>query len=316
MQDQPNAFVAESTEVDYLYLMGWPPFFQQFLSFMHVRAVRHGPLDTPALLTEWMSANDHNGQLEITEGGWADGPPVTPVPAALNAIATEFLAQPFVQRSMAIAPASIGFVELDRLVVFQKHVDLEHVGRIVDQLGPNPDDEAIFRLCLPSAQLQPQFTEAQIGDSAFQFASPSNDFRPLGAWLLRPEQVITTGLPFEGREAAVVAVPVGFGANYLSVIHADNRLVLNNAYHRAYPLRSIGKTHIPAMGHSLARPEQFQLAAHEDMKKQPDVYFRAPRPPVLKDFFDPRLAKRLSVVRSNRQIRIGCQIEMVDSPAP
>jgi len=97
MQDQPNAFVAESTEVDYLYLMGWPPFFQQFLSFMHVRAVRHGPLDTPALLTEWMAANDHNGQLEITEGGWADGPPVTPVPAALNAIATEFLAQPFVQ---------------------------------------------------------------------------------------------------------------------------------------------------------------------------------------------------------------------------
>ncbi len=45
------------------------------------------------------------------------------------------------QRSFALVPVSIAMVELDRLVVYQKAINVSHVARILARLGATPSDE-------------------------------------------------------------------------------------------------------------------------------------------------------------------------------
>ena len=46
-------------------------------------------------------------------------------------------------------------VELDRMVVYQKHIDLDHVRKLKEKLGPAPSAEEIFRTCLQANHTQP-----------------------------------------------------------------------------------------------------------------------------------------------------------------
>jgi hypothetical protein len=167
-------------------------------------------------------------------------------------------------------------------------------------------------LCLPFEHPAPAVGKGRIADNAFQFNSPSADFQSLGAFLLRPEQV--TDLPASGPVSAIVALPVGFGSNYLQAIRAEGRLVLNNASHRAYALRDMGVTHAPCLIQQVSRRDELAAIAHLELQAKPDLFLKEPRPPVLKDYFDPMLRKLLPLVRRQRQIRIAFQIEPLDVP--
>lgn len=72
-------------------------------------------------------------------------------------------------------------------------------------------------------------------------------------------------------------------------------MILHNGYHRAYALRALGITHAPAIVETVTRKDELRIVANSSVSEDPEFYFRAARPPMLRDFFNPKLGKRLSV---------------------
>src|SRR5438309_3488521 len=133
---------------DHLYLIGRTPF-KQYLDFMTTEPVDAHAGDRKQIADDWRAAHDYLRHLEGFEATWADNPPLLPVPQTLEPLVARVLADPVYQRAFAAVPVAIALVELDRLIVRQKLINLAHVQRLKEQLGPTPGPEQVFRLCLP-----------------------------------------------------------------------------------------------------------------------------------------------------------------------
>jgi hypothetical protein len=142
--------------------------------------------------------------------------------------------------------------------------------------------------------------------------SEYHDQRLQDSVVLAPDQV--TGYRPTGPVAGVVGLVVGFGSGYLNVIACEGRLVLNNGYHRAYALRELGVSHVPAVVQQVRRADEVGAAGGTDFRRNPDYYLSSLRPPVLKDYFDPELRKVVRLVPTTRHVRVRFTIEEVDLP--
>ena len=191
-------------------------------------------------------------------------------------------------------------VELGKLIVGQTHIDLEHAERMQAKLGPKPMPEALFNFCLPTDASEAPVAMRRAGSRRFLFWSQSTDFRFLESSLLEADAV--KGIAADGNCSGLLALIVGFSSNLLSVIQSNNRLLLHNGHHRAYALKSIGITHAPCLIKTVTRLDELKLVAGNSVVEDPAFYFKAARPPLLDDFFDPRVAKNIA----------GCAIDASD----
>ncbi len=199
-----------------------------------------------------------------------------------------------------------------RLVVFQKHINLAYVEQLKPALGLSPTPEGVFRFCLPFDHLQPPVQAQQIAANAYVFVSPSNDLRFVEDALFDAKRI--SGYAVQGPVAGVVGLVVGFGSNFLNVLHIENRLILNNGSHRAYALRDIGITQVPCLIQRVSRREELGVLA-QVVEQAPDLYLTNPRPPLLKDYFDNKFRKVVNVHRRLRQVRVTFGVEQLDVPA-
>jgi hypothetical protein len=62
------------------------------------------------------------------------------------------------------------------------------------------------------------------------------------------------------------------------------------------------------------RADEVGAAGGADFRRNPDYYLGSPRPPVLKDYFDPELRKVVRLVPTARHVRVRFTIEEVDLP--
>lgn len=294
-----------------VFLIGRPPL-GEFIAFVTSNSVNDENVDQRSLADEWRKANDHIRELEKREAGWADNPTIAALPMRLNQLTKNVLSDPMFQRAFQLVPVELGLVELDRLVVFQKQINLSFVREIRSRLGKSPSDEDVFRCCLPYDHPHPPAQVARIAPNAFQFSSASTDFRFLEPALLRGEQV--AGYLPQGPIVGVVALMVGYGSNYLNAVHVENRLVLNNGSHRAFALREAGVTHVPCIVQRISRREELELVLPL-VHQRPEPYLGPPRPPVLKDYFDGQLRKLVAVPRKLRHVRVTFGVEQLDLPA-
>jgi hypothetical protein len=297
---------------DHVLLVGRPPV-GEYLGFIKTLGVEGETANLGQLTAEWRAANDHVRELERREGGWADNPPIALVPASFEPLKRRILEDPMFQRCFQFVPTEIGIVELDRLVVFQKHINLAYVRELKRKLGEKPTPEAVFQVSLPFDHPHPPVKMRQTAQNAYTFISPSDDFRLLEATLLKPHQI--TEYSPHGPMVAVVGLVMGYGSNFLNAIHAENRLILNNGSHRAFALRDLGITHVPCIIQRVSRRDELELVGSADVQQNPDRYLKAARPPVLKDYFDPALRKIIPVVRKHRMARISFGYEQGDIPA-
>lgn len=305
----PPALTPQARGDDYIYLIGHTPL-REYLDFMTTEPLGATAADTKQLADEWRAANDYMQSLQFTEAGWADEPILQPVPSTMEAFVPQVLADPIFRRSFATVPVGIGYVELDRVVAYQHSVNLAHVARIKEQLGPQPTPDAVFRVCLPYDHPPVDYRVGRIKDG-FVFVSESNDLRFLEPVLLESRN-LTEYNPL-GPIAGAVSLVVGYGSNYLNMIYTENRLVLNNGNHRAYALRDLGITHVPCVVQKVTRREELIVAARR-LRRNPDAYLTSPRPPVVKDYFDTRLSKRFRMARQVRQVRVRYTVEEVSVP--
>jgi hypothetical protein len=298
-QDTPGA-----TADEHLYLIGRP----QLRDF--IRYVRHQAVDPPGegtLTDEWRAAAEIVRTLEHEEADLANDPPTGKIGSEYEPLLIEFLRDPLVHHGFNTVPTEVALVELDRLVVWQKHIDLTFVRRIEQKLGSAPSEEEIFRTCLLHDRLDPPVKWSRVHRDRFVFTSTSNDLRFLGTMRLEPTHI--KDYPPPGDVVGVVGIAVGFGSNFINAIYAENRLILNNGSHRAYALRNMGFTRVPCIVQHVSSREELDLVGSSEVRRDPDLYLKHPRPAMLRDYFNPKLRRVMPVHRRLRQITVKFEID-------
>jgi hypothetical protein len=296
---------------DELWLLGQPPL-RDYLDFVRHSVAGGAAMDARPLVDEWRAANDRYGQLERREAGIADAAGCRDLPAVLAPLAAELAAHAHFRNTFDSLPVGFGMVELDRLIVYQPHVTLPFVDALRARLDPMPDAQGLFRFCQPLERRDPPVSVRRMGSGRYAFVSESTDLRFHEPALLRPDQL--TGYQSFGPIAAAVGLVVGFGSNFLSVVRSDGRMLLHNGYHRAVALRAAGVTYAPAVIQTVTRRDELALVATQNVIDDPAFYFAAARPPLIKDFFDPKIRKVLPVRRMEKIIEVSFEVREYDLP--
>jgi hypothetical protein len=299
----------------HVLLVGHPPA-TEFLGYVTTQTLEGRDGNEGDLMDAWRRGNDHLLALAKAEAGYADDIEFGEMPAELAPLVERALADPVMQRDYALAPVSIEWIELDRLVVQQWHINLAFTNELAAEIGEDPSPTRIFEFALPyEKRNDPPVQTRQIGDAAWTFTSVSNDFRVLSAELLEPEQV--SGLKPGGVPTKFVAVRLGYGSNYLSALSVGGRLVLHNGSHRAYALRAAGQTHVPCLVQHISRHEELRAIVGDGhaLTARGDNILTTARPPLFKDYFDEQLRMIVHVPASLRQVQVGFNLNVTDQPA-
>ncbi len=297
---------------DHVFLIGRPPV-SDLIGFIRTMAVDGQSREQGSLVDEWRAANDHLRRLESKEAGLADHPVNAALPPELTEHRLRLLNDSIFQRAFQSIPSDVYLVDLDRLVVFQKHIDLTHTRKLQARLPEKPSLEELFDFCLPMTREHPPVRLMQTAPNSYTFVSPSNDFRFLQMDVADWDEAHEyQGI---GSTTNALTMMFGYGSNFLNAISLEGRLILGNGSHRAYALRERGIRYVPCVVQNLSRREELELAASVDVQQRPDLYLRAKRPPMLKDYFDPALRMIVPVARKHRLIKVSFGIETFDVPA-
>lgn len=290
---------------DEVWLLGQPPL-HEYLDFISETAIG-GEDESPAALTqEWCRANDYYQRLEELEAGIADRAERRDPDPCLATLVAGVMADPYFRNAFDTLPTTIGMVELEKLIAYQKSVTWSFVEQAKARLGPSPGAEAVFHFCLPVGERDTRIEIRRGGARRFLFHSESMDLRFHATKLFGPEQVLDHD-PV-GPVAGVVGMVVGFGSNFLNVIRADNRLLLHNGYHRACALLDLGIRHAPAIIQTVTRFDELGLTARRVVTEDPDFYFKSARPPLIKDFFDPSIRRVIRTPKLRKVIELTYEV--------
>ena len=296
---------AERDTAELVWLLG-QPHLGDYLDFVRAKAIGGDRIPPKRLADEWRAANDYYYELEQREPGAADALECLPLPPALRPLARRLKAHVWFREAFGTLPSRIMMVELDRLIVSQTHIERPFADALCGGLGATPDPEALFRFCLPLDRPHAPVRVQRLSADRYLFTSASTDFRAHPATLLPPDQLAR--LVGFGPISAAVALPVGFGSNFLSAVRSGGRAVLQNGYHRAYALRALGITHAPCVVTEVTRKDELKVAAGETVCDDPEFYFAARRPPLLRDYFDPKIRKVLPVVRMETVVEVELNV--------
>ena len=312
-QSKSSPVTAQDDATEPLIKLIGLPGLSDYLHFVKTRVVDGDTFETGALVDEWRRANDHFHEREKTEAGLAETITSHALPPALRKKRRTLRANPYFRESFDDLPTTIEMVELRHLVVSQESVGTEFSHSIGKRLGRAPTPEALFDFCLPLDRPLPPMQVQRLGDDRYLFVSNSTDFRAHNISLVTAAAV--PKLKTFGPAAAALILPIGFGSNFLSAVKSEKRIVLQNGYHRAFALMSLGITHAPMVIQHVTRTDELRLAASSDVYDNPAFYFRAPRPPMLKDFLDPALAKPFRIWPLETRVEVEIKIVNATSPA-
>ena len=292
-------------------LIGQPPL-HRHLDFVKGVVVDGETLSRKTLTDAWRAANDHYEVLETSEAGVADQATCVPLTAAQQKLTAKVRADVRFRKTFDTMPTEICMVELAKLVIYQTRVDEEHVLNLAKRLRPKPNLKALIEFCFPLEVSAAPIDIARVGPRRYVFSSPSTDFRFQNPMLLQPENI--TGIETSGPIVGLAGVPVGFGSNLFSVIRSGTRMLLHNGYHRACAMLEAGITHAPCIVQTVTRQDELDVAAKAEVAEKTDFYFRSVRPPLLKDFVDPKIRRVFTVKRMKRVIEVNFDIREFTVP--
>jgi hypothetical protein len=289
------------------WLLGQAPL-RTYLDFVQDFAIESLVAKRAQLVKEWGAAAAYYAELDEREAGLPDQLACSDPGPLLSPLVEEVKRSTRYASTFDSLPTRIAMVELSRLVVCQNHVTRTFVDNLKARLGPNPDPASLLRFCLPLDEGRAPVKIREVGPKRFVFSSNSTDFRFHESVLLTPQQL--AGYASFGEIAGVVGLVVGFSSNFLNAICDDDsgRLLLHNGYHRACALLELGITHAPCVIQTVSSRDELDIIAKSVVANDPGYFFNAPRPPLLKDFVDPRLRKVLPVKKVSRMIEVNFEV--------
>ena len=186
----------------YLLLAGLPPV-NEYLGFIH-QAGDGRRQDLASWVEAWRTASSQRELLARAEIGVCDTAPAASLSPHLQHLADDLLSDRTVIRSFSMMPMRVGMVDLDTLIVYQRHINLGFARQLQRQLPPATEED-LFRFCLLDRS-RPPVRAVRMGD-AWLFASVSNDLRIVDPVILRGDEV--PGLVAPGMVEFIVGVAVG-----------------------------------------------------------------------------------------------------------
>jgi len=296
-----------------VWLLGQPPL-TKYLDFVRGFGIEGARCDRARLVREWSSANDYYEELEEREAGIANALECLPLPAEMAAQAARLMEDPRFRHTFDSLPTKIEMVRIDHLVICQNHVNRDFVDHLKSRLGSSPGPEALFDFCQPSEDRWAPVQMREHGYQHYSFRSDSADLRLHELALLRPDQL--QGHDSAGTVSGAVGVMVGFSSNCLNAIRDDDsgRLLLNNGYHRACALLELGITHAPCVVQTVTRRDELDLTAKAVVARDPGYFFNGKRPPLLKDYLDPRIRTSFPIRKVSRVIEVKVEVREFFAP--
>jgi hypothetical protein len=293
--------------LEHVQLMGQPPL-SKYLRLVRDKVVNGANFDRRDLVSEWRKASEYYQELEESETGIADEIEVLELDPALAPLAEDAAADPRYRYNFKTFATHFAMVELDRLVLFQTHVIEQGTRRLMARLGPSPDPAALFRFCLPPEVPEAPVKIRRIGSERYIFTCESNDLRMHDPVLLSPDQI--RDYETFGPVSGVVGLVVGFSPNFLTGVRQgeDGRILLKNGYHRAYALRALGITHAPCIIQTVTTRDELGIVVNSSVARDLDFYFTSARPPLLKDFFDPKIRRVHQTYKTLKTIEIEFEV--------
>lgn len=192
-------------------------------------------------------------------------------------------------------------VEIDKLLCFQKYVDIEYVNELSSGLPSKPDELTLLRYCFPAAAQVPASINVDPVGTAITVTSHLPNI-----------QLANFGLnqPFPGGPTSAVFT-FGANVNYVQVVKYEGRYILKNGYHRVYTLRQKGMTATPCV---YAEASNFDQTG----ANRPGFFSRelllSSRPPVFADFFDTNLSSDVKIQPMLHVLKM--RAERFDVPLP
>ncbi len=291
--------------------MGQPPL-SRHLDFIKYSVVDGAEIHPKMVADDWRRANDHYHTLEQTEAGLADSVEYIPLTPAQRKLTAKIRADSRFRHTFNKMPTEFAQVELAKLTIFQTCVDEAHVAALAARLKPKPDFKGLLEFCFPLTVSEAPVEMQRAGPRRYLFSSTSTDFRFQSPLLLTPAQL--QNVETYGPIVGLAGVPVGFGSNLFSVIRSGTRMLLHNGYHRACAMLSAGITHAPCIVQTVTRQDEFDVVAKADVADRTEFYFRSVRPPLLKDFFDPKIRRIFTVRQVKRVVEVNFDIREYTLP--
>lgn len=272
---------AEEESQPYLYLysaMNQPSVTNLVRSF----CIQEEITNLPNTLTSWQQARISLEQITRQEVGIADNAQTFDI--GQNQKLNDLQNDALFQNTFSNTPIAFRMVDIDTLVATQRHVYLDYVDEIENRVSDNPSIDDLIDICLPINPTPPEPKVTLTGPGSWLLSSPSPDFRFLGGHLkqqLTQDDLRLTQV--DGFPVKAITLFVGYGGSQINVIHANNRLVLNNGFHRVYALRRKGITRIPVVVQEVVNP-QLEFPK-EKLGLTREYLLNDPRPILVKDFF-------------------------------
>jgi len=261
------------------------------------------------IITNWRNATSKFRELESQEQGIVDNN--SPLDIEPNPKLVEIQNNPLFQNTFSASPIEFKMVEVDRLIATQRSVSLRYIDEITKRIPNEPSLDELIDLCLSPKQEVPIPKSLQQSPNMISFSSPSVDLRFLGGHL--KDKITEDDLkytPVGGLPVAVISLFVGYGGGSINVLYANNRLVLNNGFHRVYALRKKGITKIPVV---------IQKIGNADLEFPPailgltrDYLLKHTRPVLVKDFFVDELTTIFRKKNTVRSVRVQFGFEQTD----
>ncbi len=280
--------------------------------WQHVRTQAPGDVGRiDDILDTWDAAQERVAALLAEPLGPPAPDAVGELPDEVSARVAELVADPAFEQTFSLVPSRVALVELDRLVAVQRVVDLDFVDLLTASLPPHIGIGDLVELCLAPEGTGHSLRHLELPDNSHVFTSPDPGLRVLGSFVrdLRPDD---DGPVLGGVPAAAVVTYIGFGVAAMNALEVGDRLILNNGFHRAFALRSMGVRHAPMVLQRIRHPE-IELPPTIAGIPRSELIDR-PRPVLLRDFFDPVLTTILQVERRRKLVSLRLETTQHDIP--
>jgi hypothetical protein len=208
-------------------------------------------------------------------------PALDAIPPAMEAQADAFRQRADVAALFQGWNWTVGMVDLDRVLSFQKVVAQE---RAIERANAvqGDDPRTLFSFCLPDSQNDVNVPGAVDPDKKGITFSSLNPNLAVGAHVVLDIDV-SAGPGQPSRKQKFVGFTLHFGSQFVQVAEYNGRWFVRDGYHRCYGLLRRGVNHIPCVFLRAASFEQLVPAQHTFFGYE--TLF-GERPPFLKDFLD------------------------------
>ena len=297
--------------INQLYLYGVTTQ-QEFLAYVRAECYPDDVARLPELLEQWKRAAVRFRIIADAETNLADSAKTQELDEAAKQMLPGIVKDHLFQKTFSNLPIAFRLVQIDNLIACQRQVNWDYVQALLDQVTAAATASDLVGLCLSPRAEVPAPAFLQQAPNAGVYTSPSGDFRFLGGYpkdLCEDDFRVAAG---GGLPATAIVLLFGHGGSPVNVLASRSRLILNNGFHRAYALRSLGFDFMPAVVQEVSNADLELGPTIQGLPK--DYLLEDPRPSMVKDFFDEELIIRLRVKSRLKTLKVAWGVEQFHVP--